>query len=680
MASGHTPNYKRNKLTKSPQQPSDRVFDESPSPPASPHLVEAGLACGVAAASSSSPSPPTRRLSGGSSAAGKGAAAHRISVRRLNARSRLGRTPPLVLSKAVQSLQMVRDDLAKLAAASCPIKPANTISTQTLEQNELSGSATSMILKRYSRIPVRQDRIKKDKELGTGSKEEPAGVVKVSGELYASYTKCNVFSVVNISVSASKLQTIDSTSKLSVSVKPSVERREFCTVSKANVLACPEFKFRTVNVDTTLENWRPNLAELSVVTEPKTTRQKKKASPKTVKSKSKDKDCWKKGRSRGDSTNNSDKTSPVDSSDKEKSSGKSSNRKKESDSKTSSRSKTDAKPGSAGNDAGGSKPEGISCSGMNSGSNCRVHFSPQLTSSRSPTKAVDEGGKTESVVSDKDSTGTLSKLPDIIKRVTDQAITSIAKSVMLGLPRQLPSNDTHQTTSPTSNGHGSTLLANSGSFQLSRQPPPLTVSALSINEDSYAPHRRNPSQLSVSSLLSSHHAQYSPKASSRYKSYRSSAPPLSKTRKDFDNRHSQTWKLPKDAWYRDSATDSEYLDDSSRRYSSGSDRTALSFARSHSWMRPHSRKRTHRTSTADVSGWAGPSSSTLYLSEPMKYSRPSQRFSVNSSSAGLLSSARSSRISRLDEHDLTISSRTPTSHHHSGFYGSSTPRRLHLRT
>lgn len=703
MASGHALGYKRNKLTtKSPHQhPSDRVFSESPSSAGSQHLVEAGLTCSVAAAAAAaSSSPPTRRLSAGSSAAGKGTpVAHRVSVRRLNARSRLGRPPPLVLSKAVQSLQMVRDDLAKLASSSCPLKPVNTISTQTLEQDEQSGSATSMISRRHSRIPVRQYRIKRDKERSTGPKEEPSGAVQVPEEvpgevpegLYSSYSKCNVFSVVTISVSASKLQTIESTSTISVSIKPNVEIREFCTVSQANVLACPEFKFKTVDVDTTLENWRPNLAELSIVTEPKkTTRQKRKVSSKAGKSKSRDKKgCWKKVKSRESVCSTSDKTGSVDSPDKEKSSCKYSSRRKGSDIKTSSRSKADAKS-SASNDTGGVKSEGgISCTGTTSGSNCRVHFSPQLTSSCRPTTkataaAADEGerGKAESVSSDKDSTMTVSKLPEIIKRVTDQAITSIAKSVMLGLPRQLPIN-THQSTSLPTNRHSSTLLANSGSFQLSPRPqPPQTMSSLSINDDTYGLHRRNPSQLSLSSMLSSH-TLYSQKASNRYK-YRSSAPPLSKTRKDFDNRHSQTstWKQPKEAWYNDSATDSDYLDDS-RRYQSSSDRAAHSFTRGRNWMRPHSRKRAHKVSTADVSSYDMPSSSSIYIPEPMKYSRPSQRFSVKGIGSSQPSSMRSSRISRLDEHDLTKPSRLPMSssfHHSGGFYGSSSPRRMHLRT
>lgn len=608
-----------------------------------------------------SPSTPTRRPSKTSTGSLTGAR-RRNSLKRLSVRTRFGRPPPLppppqMLSKAVQSLQMLRDDLAMLTGSHF-VKAINTISTQTIEQDELLYGSTVSVAstsKRHSRIPVRLNRCKREKEQkDPTTKAVPSGAFNPlqsppspqppqsqppqpqqqpppPRELYYNFSKCNIFSVKTAPIFEVQLQLIDSLSDRSVTVRPSVVRMTASyIVCEVNVLSCPEIKSRTIDVDSTLEDWKPNLADVSIVTGPKQTQKRKSIVKRNKSPKSNDRDGSRKGRESSQSSRSSSEEAivVVDHSDKVKRTKTSAKRSK---SKKTGSDKHNAK--SSAHDGGGGKAgESSDPQGEETAINNRVHFSPQVTSSG--------GCQTNTVEADPSSTaeGTAATAEELelVQRVAEQAISSIAKSVVQGLQRRYPGNDVKATASagnysnnqkPTSKS----LNGSSNSLQSSSRPQ-FSLAANNNDggdDDQYSAYRRNPSQSSDASVLPGS-ARYGLSTTSFYETYRSAAM-SSKSRKELDNRYSHSmhggiWGSPSSTggagggngwYYGGSYADSGYYDEMPYR------------------VNPYSSGGCGCSGNARQRSSIGISPSSHYYQEPIRYSRPSDRFSVSGRGTGL---------------------------------------------
>lgn len=614
---------------------------------------------------------PTRRISAASSLQSR-IAARRVSLNRQHIESRFGKARKN-LSKTVHSMQLMHTDLSQQQTD----RLLQSIATQTNESdessNEIVGISAAEAASRYSRIPVPRE----VKLLNTRNKI-PVPVCATRSSAVASGTAGkfalgNVYSLMTMSVSETKIEEIRSSSSISVSVRPVLEAHESCTVSDVNILRLGEVRSKEVDIDRTLENWKPTTAEVSLVSAEKPKAKSKKSIVKKDKTKSRSREASKerlKERSNdGSKERSKERTKEVKPRKEERQQPPPMKvpvidldkqafhvpliKSRSPSEKRSSRREQNNDLSTIRNEEKNTEKH-LESSGSGSGSNFRVRFSPHLITPA--TSTVSSRGKfSNRVISPTHSSTSIPKYPELVRRVTDQAITSIAKSVILGLPpKTLSRFDQHPTSSFSSYHLPNPSPTLSGgnyrqSFQNYSRMPPMTMSSMNVHDDPISGYRlpsRTASQLSISSLMNYPSATGSLAgglhSSGRYPFYSSrmmSSHSMPKSRKDFDNRyafhhhlhHSNIWdsspasQAPRNSWIRDST--------SAYNMHSGEYETTTSG--------PPYWTRYQKTKGMKNNGSYTPTSSSSSLYAPLappKYDRPSQRFSLIRNHGGTRSS------------------------------------------
>lgn len=604
---------------------------------------------------------PMRRISAASGLQSR-IAARRVALNhpRTNAiETRFGRARKN-LSKTVHSMQLMRSDLGE-QTDSMGLKSLQSIATQTIESDEITGenigNAAAEAYRRLSRIPVPREK------LITPRDKTPVQtcVTSNSSEPYSKFALGNVYSLMTMSVSETKLEEIRSSSSISVTVRPVVEAQESCTVMDVNILRLAEIRSKELDIDRTLENWKPTTAEVSLVPDEKPKLKTKKSIVKKERTKVVEKpkkEDWK----------STTENVPIIDLDKEAFKVPVSKSRNTSEKRSSQREHSGDRTTNRNEEKEGEKH--IDSPGSGSGSNFRVRFSPQLTTPAASTSG--SRGKFSStlnkMVSPTASKTSIPKYPELVKRVTDKAITSIAKSVILGLPAQTMSRYEPHPTISRYEPHATMSFSNyrlpmpSPSFSGNYRPypnysrmPPMTMSSMNVHHDDtnmgFRLPSRNASQVSLSSMMNFPNASGSliggMHSSGRFPYYSShnrmmSAHSMQKSRKEFDNRyllhhhlhHSNMWDTPpsqgpapKNPWLRDS---SYVYNMHSGEYGP---RPGPSAANSQFWLRYQQLK------SKNVPWSTTSSSSSIYSPQgPSKYDRPSQRFSLIRNHGGMRSS------------------------------------------